>query len=176
YTRTCFELVAESGEIGSQNAILGGGRYDGMLETLGGKSTPAIGFAMGLERILLAMPEQEAPEAPLVYIAPLGSEPTLQALPLAQNLRVAGLSVELDGRGNSMKSMLRRANSMGARWALILGESEVNQGLIQVKDLQEHAEEKIQLETIEAYLKEQLAVTTTQRVASAQNDSEKVDT
>ncbi len=136
YTRTCFELVASTGEIGSQNALLGGGRYDHMLEGLGGKSTPAIGFAMGLERILLALGTEESVEAPLVFIAPMGMEAQLKGLTIAAALRETGLHVELDGRGNSLKSMLRRANSMQARFALVIGKSEVDKGEYQLKDLQ----------------------------------------
>lgn len=140
YTRTCFEIVASSGEIGSQGAILGGGRYDGLLESLGGPAIPAIGFAMGLERILLALGEQEFQRPALCFVAPLGPEAQLEALELAQALRAAGVRVELDSRGNSMKSMLRRANTMGARLALILGKDEVATQVVQVKDLVLHTQ------------------------------------
>jgi histidyl-tRNA synthetase len=143
YTRTCFEIVASSGEIGSQSAILGGGRYDQMLESLGGPSVPAIGFAMGLERILLTLGDQDAEEPTLCFIAPLGPEAQLEALTLAQGLRAAGVRVELDSRGNSMKSMLRRANNMGARLALVLGKDEIAQGIVQVKDLAEHTQTSV---------------------------------
>lgn len=135
YTRTCFELTASSGEIGSQNAILGGGRYDGMLESLGGKPTPAIGFALGLERILLAMDGNPDPEPPLTFLAPLGRAPTLACLELAESLRAQGHRVELDSRGNSLKSMLRRANTMGARICLVCGDSELASETVQMKDL-----------------------------------------
>src|SRR5690606_18957521 len=83
YTRTCFEIVTTSGNIGSQTAILGGGRYDGMLQSLGGQDTPALGFALGIERVLLALGEQKHAEPPLCFIAPLGAAATLCCLELA---------------------------------------------------------------------------------------------
>jgi len=138
YTRTCFEVVTQSGNIGSQTAILGGGRYDDMLASLGGPATPAIGFAMGIERVLLALGEHKASEPPLVFFAPLGSAATLASLELAAELRAQGLWVELDGRGNSLKSMLRRADGMGARFCVVMGEQEAEQGTAQLKDLIAH--------------------------------------
>lgn len=139
YTRTCFEIVSTGGEIGSQSALLGGGRYDGMLEGLGGEPTPAIGFAMGLERILLAMGSANTQEEPpLCFIAPLGSSTFGACLKVASRLRESGVWVELDARGNSLKSMLRRANNMGARVALVMGDAELEGGTIQVKNLTGH--------------------------------------
>lgn len=157
YTRTCFEIVATSGEIGSQSAILGGGRYDGMLEGLGGPSIPAIGFAMGLERLLLALGEQTIPEAPLCFVAPVGPEATLEALALAEEIRAQGIQVELDSRGNSLKSMLRRANSMNARVCLVLGKDEVAQGIVQVKDLQGHSQENVERTAVGTHVTRLLA-------------------
>ncbi len=148
YSRTCFEILASTGDIGSQSAILGGGRYDGMLESLGGQSTPAIGFAMGLERLLLALGKQEIKEAPLVFLAPLGSEAKLSCLKLSQALREVNIQVELDARGNSLKSMLRRANNMGARYCVVMGKDEVANCEAQLKDLQEHSQSKIAVEEI----------------------------
>ncbi len=143
YTRTCFELSATSGELGAQNALLGGGRYDGMIKSLGGADVTAIGFAMGLERILLAMGEGESAEPPLCFIAPIGEKAALDGLRIAKELRAAGLYTELDGRGNSLKSMLRRANSMNARWCLVFGDSELDQGIVQLKDLTEHEQRNV---------------------------------
>jgi len=143
YSRTCFEIVTQSGDIGSQSAILGGGRYDAMLESLGGQSTPAIGFAMGLERILLSLGEQEANEPPLCFLAPLGEEALAPCLRLSQQLRAKGIWVELDTRGNSLKSMLRRANNMGARSCVVMGKNEAASGVAQLKDLQEHTQQDL---------------------------------
>jgi histidyl-tRNA synthetase len=145
YTRTCFEISAQTGEIGSQNAILGGGRYDNMIAELGGESVPAIGFAMGLERILLAMPEAAARENRLCFFAPLGERAGRTALKLADALRTRGLTVEVDGRDASLKAKLRRANSLAARVAVVLGDAELDEGRAQLKLLAEHAQKDVPL-------------------------------
>lgn len=154
YTRTCFELTSTSGEIGTQNAILGGGRYDGMLQSLGGPETPAIGFAMGLERVLLALGDQKTAEPALCYIAPVGVAAQLQALTIGRDLRALGICTEVDGRGNSLKSMLRRANTMNARVALVLGESEIQRGVVQLKQLDQHAQSEVPVEQVVATVQE----------------------
>ncbi len=143
YTRTTFEITATSGELGSQNALLGGGRYDQMIAGLGGPETPAIGFAMGMERILLALGEAPLARPAWVAIAPLGKPAITRALVLAKQLRKAGIVTEVDGRGASLKSMLRRANSGGARVCLVLGESELERGVVQVKDLLGHEQRDV---------------------------------
>lgn len=153
YTRTCFEILASTGDIGSQSAVLGGGRYDGMIESLGGPSVPAIGFAMGLERILLAVGEQDEGEEPLIFLAPLGTEMNLEALALAQELRAAGLQAELDTRGGSLKSLLRRANNMNARFCLVLGKDELDLGQVQLKDLALHHQQNVPLDQVVARIK-----------------------
>lgn len=148
YSRTCFEITADSGDIGSQSAILGGGRYDGMIEGLGGPDVPAIGFAIGLERILLALGEEATVEEPLCFIAPLGTEAALVGLKIAAALRERGINAELDSRGNSLKSMLRRANNMNARYAVVLGKNEVKEGTAQLKDLRDHTQTDVSLAEI----------------------------
>ncbi len=135
YSRTLFEIQSDAGNLGTQNAIAGGGRYDGMVQSLGGPDTPAIGFAMGLERILLAMGEQPSAQPALCYVAPLGAEAIRAGLKLGSELREKGVRVEVDGRDNSLKSKLRRANSMGAAVCAIFGEAELQQGQVQVKNL-----------------------------------------
>ena len=141
YTRTLFELVSNQGELGSQNTLLGGGRYDGMVHELGGPKLPAVGFAIGLERLLLASPVAAPAKAARCFIAPLGAAGLTEALKLARELRAAGIGTDLDGRGGSMKSMLRRADSLGARVCLVLGDSEVQSQQVQVKDLASHSQE-----------------------------------
>jgi histidyl-tRNA synthetase len=141
YTRTLFELVSNQGELGSQNTLLGGGRYDGMVHELGGPKLPAIGFAIGLERLLLACPLPAPRKAPRCFIAPLGAAGLKEGLLLARELRAAGIGTDLDGRGGSMKSMLRRADSLGARACLVIGDSEVESKQVQVKDLASHSQE-----------------------------------
>lgn len=145
YTRTCFELTADTGEIGAQNAILGGGRYNGMIAGLGGEDVPAIGFAMGLERLLLALGSKPVPEPPLCFVAPLGAEAARAALPLTAALREAGAHTELDGREASLKSKLRRAGSMNAKVAVVLGDSELARGVAQVKSMVSHEQLEVPL-------------------------------
>ena len=138
YTRTLFEVQTTSDELGAQSALLGGGRYDGMTEELGGKATPSVGFAMGLERLLLMMPVTEEPTTLDAFMITAGSELRSQTLVLAKELRAAGLRVDADLRGGSVKSQLRRASKTGARFALLLGEGEVARGVVQLKDLVGH--------------------------------------
>jgi histidyl-tRNA synthetase len=141
YTRTLFELVSNQGELGSQNTLLGGGRYDGMVHELGGPKLPAIGFGIGLERLLLASPLAAPAKPPRCFIAPLGAPALHEGLKLARQLRAAGIGVDLDGRGASMKSMLRRADSLGARVCLVIGDAEVQSKQVQLKDLASHTQE-----------------------------------
>src|SRR5690606_25303015 len=128
--RTLFEIQSDAGELGAQNALAGGGRYDGLVKALGGPEIPAIGFAMGIERILLAMGERPSSREPSIFIAPLSADGARDGLRLAAELRRAGYVTELDGRDNSLKSKLRRANSLGASLALIFGERELENGVV----------------------------------------------
>lgn len=146
YTRTLFEVKATSGDLGAQSTLAGGGRYDNMVAGLGGPKVPAIGFAMGMERLLTMMPETAPRRGPGCYLAPLGQRGAERALRLAQELRAFGVAVELDGRGGRLKAMLRRADSLGARLCVILGDSEIERGVVQVKDLVGHVQEEIPLE------------------------------
>ncbi|WP_437331399.1 histidine--tRNA ligase [Sorangium sp. So ce394] len=146
YTRTLFEVKATSSDLGAQSTLAGGGRYDNMVAGLGGPSVPAIGFAMGMERLLTMMPDAPARRGPGCFLAPLGQSGADRALLLAKELRALGASVELDGRGGRLKSMLRRADALGARLCVILGDSEVERGVIQIKDLVAHLQEEIPLE------------------------------
>ncbi len=143
YNRTLFEISSSAGELGAQNALAGGGRYDTMVEDLGGPKIPAIGFAMGLERILLAMGESERVVEPSCFVVPMGEKATIDGLVLARELRQLGVRVDVDGRQNSLKSKLRRANSSGARVCAIIGESEIETGTVQLKDLLQHSQEQV---------------------------------
>jgi histidyl-tRNA synthetase len=156
YTRTLFEITAASGELGTQNALCGGGRYDKMIEGLGGPATPAVGFAIGLERILLAMPEEVIEPAPLCFFAPIGEAATDRALSFAQALRRHGVRVEVDSRGRSPKAMLRRADSMKARSVIVLGDSELERSVAAVKDLSSHAHTEVGFSDLVNWLSEAL--------------------
>lgn len=143
YTRTLFEVLGKGEGLGAQNALLGGGRYDNMVKSLGGPDTPAIGFAMGLERLLMAMPDNTDESHVDIFV--IAAQPTVRAdaALLGRELRDAGLRVESDLRGGSLKSQLRRADKMNARLAMILGESEVAAGSVQVKNLREQTQDTV---------------------------------
>jgi histidyl-tRNA synthetase len=143
YTRTLFEIQGLAPELGSQNALLGGGRYDGMVEELGGPKVPAIGFAAGMERLLLAMGPSDRKPATACFIAPLGAKALDAALVLARELRGSGIAAEADTRGGSLKSLLRRADSLGARICLVLGDTELERGVVAVKDLAARSQEEV---------------------------------
>jgi len=138
YTRTVFEWTTD--RLGAQSAVCAGGRYDGLVEQLGGKPTPAAGFAIGLERLaeLLAL-QGDAPQVVRThgYLVLLGEESETQGMRLAERLRDAGLRIECNCGGGGLKAQLKRADRSGARHALLLGEEEVRQGSITIKDLRD---------------------------------------
>ena len=135
YTRTAFEFT--HGALGAQNAILGGGRYDGLSEALGGPKAPGIGFAIGEDRVVLALQEVAGSMAKPadVYIAPMGSGTNREAARLARELRQAGIVVDLGDESFRLKKSLETASKLGARFALIVGENEVQSGVFALKHL-----------------------------------------
>jgi histidyl-tRNA synthetase len=136
YTRTAFEFT--HGALGAQNAILGGGRYDGLSESLGGPQAPGIGFAIGEDRLVLALQESVGAmqRKPDVYIAPLGNGMDREAASLARELRRHDVVVELGDETFKLKKSLETASKIGARFALIVGENEVKSGLYALKNLE----------------------------------------
>lgn len=143
YTRTLFEIKGAYDKLGAGSTLLGGGRYDGMVKDLGGPEVPAIGFAAGLERLLIASTLEVSTSVVDVFVAPLGEGAQAPALVLGRDVRRAGLRCEVDTRRASMKAQLRRANALGARVCLILGDREIDEGVVQMKDLTAHAQETI---------------------------------
>ena len=135
YTRTAFEFT--HGALGAQNAILGGGRYDGLSESLGGPHAPGIGFAIGEDRLVMALQELAAAveRKPEVYIAPMGSGMDREAATLARELRRHNLVVELGDETFRLKKSLETASKLGARFALIVGETEAKSGWFGLKNL-----------------------------------------
>ncbi len=133
YTRTTFEILG--GRLGAQNALLGGGRYDGLVRQLGGPDRAGIGFAAGMERLVLAMPDGPGPRAPDAFIVALGDAARQPAHRLARDLRRAELTALIDYGDRSMKAQMRRANRTCARHVLILGEDELARGSVTVKDM-----------------------------------------
>ena len=152
YTRTAFEFVAEG--LGAQNAVGGGGRYDGLSESLGGPSLPGIGFALGVDRILLARGEQaDAPRGLDVYVVAVGDGADRDAFKLVTRLRKAGFAAEADLVGRSMKGQMKQADRSGARWAAILGDRERAAGKVILKDLLSAQQQEIDLAEVEEALR-----------------------
>jgi histidyl-tRNA synthetase len=143
YTRTLFEIQGSGGELGAQNALCGGGRYDNMVKELGGPAVPAIGFALGIERLLLAMAAKEQPVPATVYLAPLGEQGQAEALVLARELRQRNIRTIVDGRTQKLKTMLHRADASGAQLCAILGDGELERGVVQIKDLKERKQAEV---------------------------------
>jgi len=123
YTRTTFEMV--TGLLGSQSAVAAGGRYDGLISQLGGPAIPGIGFAMGLERIALLLGSQEFTTMPDLFIATMGAGERDVAFCLMDGLLKSGVRVEMDYEGKSLKSQMRRADKLKARYSVVIGENEV---------------------------------------------------
>lgn len=138
YQDTIFEIVVEDDTIGSQSTVCGGGRYDGLVEQLGGPSAPGFGFAMGVERLMLLLEEQEVEiptEEPLdVYVMGLGEASNVMALQLVQAARTEGLLAERDFLGRSMKSQFKTAAKLQAKLIMTVGDKEVEQQVVQLKN------------------------------------------
>jgi histidyl-tRNA synthetase len=147
YTRTTYEAIATSG-LGAQSTLAGGGRYDGLVKDLGGPDVPGIGFAAGVERmaLLLAQQGKERATGPLVFIAPLGDAEAARADQLAQELRAAGLSAEVSFRKANPGNQLKRADALGARFALVLGDQELKAGRAKLKELRTGAQHEVSLQ------------------------------
>ena len=142
YNFTVFEWVTD--QLGSQGTVCAGGRYDGLIEQLGGKPTPACGFAMGVERLLALMEAQDklpTPPVPDIYLAHLGEPAQRVALLAAEQLRDAGLQVLLHCGSGNFKAQMKKANTSGARFAVIIGDDEVNAGVVSLKSLRTQAEQ-----------------------------------
>jgi histidyl-tRNA synthetase len=163
YSRTVFEWVSD--ELGAQGTVCAGGRYDALIEQLGGRATFAAGFAVGMERLIALMAEQtEMPgSAPHAYLVSVGDEAALASSVLAERLRdgLPGLRVLVNCGGGSLKSQLRRANGSGAQIALILGDSEIERDVVEVKRLrEERPQETVERHRLVAHLAEILGLGT----------------
>ncbi len=140
YMRTAFEAVPQEGASRRQSAVGGGGRYDGLAELLGGRSTPGIGFGAGMERIIEFMQEQKiqppAEPGPIAYVAYVGAEAKAEAVRLTAELRRAGIPALLSLGDRTLKAQMRQANGSGAHYALLIGEGELERGEVTVRDLE----------------------------------------
>ncbi len=150
YTRTAFEVVHPS--LGAKDVIMGGGRYDGLAEMLGGKPTPGIGFGSGLERLLLALGEDASSPTPDVYIAVASPEARQLALELAIELRRAGLAADLDFTQRSLKAQMKEADRLGARFTALLGEDEMAAGSVTLRDMHTGDQQTIPRSDIASHL------------------------
>ena len=147
YKRTAFEIVGE--RLGSQNTIVGGGRYDGLSETLGGPPLKGFGFALGIERLLITMPEEMTDlksDAPRLFIAYIGAESRMHSFNLARRLRETGISVVVDLEGRKLKRSLAIANSLNASYALIVGEDEIKKGAYVLRNMTSGEQTELTLE------------------------------
>ncbi|MDP6336106.1 MAG: histidine--tRNA ligase [Nitrospinaceae bacterium] len=157
YTHTTFEV--SSSDLGAQNAICGGGRYNMLVEEFDGPPTPCFGFALGLERLISVVPFDQAGDFekhPDVFIVCLGEEAQKLSFTLTHQLRSEGLSVERDYDGGSMKRQMKKANKSASRFALILGEDEINSGKYQLKNMSNSEQLEISADSCAEEIKKQL--------------------
>ncbi len=137
YTKTVFEFIADS--IGAQGTVCGGGRYDGLIDELGGQKTPSLGFGMGLERLQLVMEAQgcEFPKPPTVdlFIAAIGEKAKLKAVEIAKDMRDEGFSVVYDLNDRSIRAQMKYADKLGAEFNVVIGDSEVEEGVAKLKNM-----------------------------------------
>lgn len=163
YTKTAFEIVSDA--LGAQNALGGGGRYDGLVEEIGGPSIPGIGFALGIERAVIVLKQLGLAEAKRetvdVFVAALGEEAVLPALQLLQQLRQAGISAETDYQRRSLKGQMKLADRLGSRITLMLGEDELAQGVVTLRDMVTKEQCHLPLEDTVASVSERLRANAT---------------
>ena len=143
YTRTTFELV--TGLLGSQSAVAAGGRYDGLISQLGGPAVPGIGFAIGVERVALLLGERNFTTSPDLFIATMGAEVRATAFTLMTGLQKLGIRTEIDYEGKSLKSQMRRADKLKARFSVVIGGNEVETGRAILKRMDDGSTTEIQL-------------------------------
>ncbi|MBX6382257.1 MAG: histidine--tRNA ligase [Microbispora sp.] len=159
YTRTTFEFVHDG--LGAQSAVGGGGRYDGLSEQIGGPPLPSVGWALGVDRTVLAMEAEgllsERPRGVQVFAVPLGDEARRRVFPLVSELRRAGLAVDMAFGGRGVKGAMKAADRSGARYALILGDRDIAAGAVQVKDLTTADQTAVPLAEVVEFLKGKLS-------------------
>ncbi|MBM4122798.1 MAG: histidine--tRNA ligase [Nitrospira sp.] len=156
YTLTTFEVTSQ--HLGAQNAVGAGGRYDGLVEALGGPKTPAIGFAVGLERVALMLPESALPgRAKMIYVAAFGQQGVPLGTRILHELRARGLQANTDYRSATLKAHLRQADRLGASFVLIAGDDEAQKGLLILRDMTSKEQQEIPISTAAQTLATRLA-------------------
>jgi len=159
YCRTTFEFITK--DLGSQSAVCAGGRYDGLVEQLGGpKNVPGIGFAMGIERLVLLLQQQEQEQAPKkgidIFVASLGEKASDFAFPLVHTLRQNKIIATMDHEGRSLKSQMKQANKAGAKWVLIIGENELEQGQAVLRNMETQEQSELALSSLAGELPDRI--------------------
>lgn len=170
YTKTVFEFKTET--IGAQGTVCGGGRYDGLVELMGGQKQPAVGFGMGLERLKLVMeacgaPMPEEPRCDIALI-PLGARASVRCSAMAADLRTDGFYAETDLMNRSLKAQLKYANKIGARYTMVIGDSELEAGKARLKDMDSGEEQEVAFDRLADVLMEQEASRLYGEIADAQ--------
>lgn len=149
YTKTVFEFISNS--IGAQGTVAGGGRYDGLVDELGGQKTPSLGFAMGLERLMMLMEAQNAPfpdaSAPDLFVVALGDKATLKAVEIVKDMRAEGFTALMDLNQRSVRAQMKYADKLGAKFNIVIGDNEVENGTAKLKNMSTGEETDIALET-----------------------------
>lgn len=155
YTKTAFEIKYPP--LGAQSAVAGGGRYDGLIEEMGGNPTPAVGFATGLERLLLALESQnllpEKNRSVDAYVVALGETAQAEGFKLLNSLRQQGLSAAMDFAGRSMKAQMKQANKLGAKYSVILGEDEIAEGVVMLRSMEDSSQAKVPMAQVAEKIK-----------------------
>ena len=155
YTKTAFEIKYPP--LGAQSAVAGGGRYDGLIEEMGGNPTPAVGFATGLERLLLALESQnllpEKNRSVDAYVVALGETAQAEGFKLLNSLRQQGLSAAMDFAGRSMKAQMKQANKLGAKFSVILGEDEISEGVVMLRSMEDSSQAKVPMNQVAEKIK-----------------------
>jgi histidyl-tRNA synthetase len=154
YMRTTFEVITD--RLGAQNAVGGGGRYNGLVRDLGGPDIPGIGFAIGMERIILLLQQEQAGQrrAPRIFVASLGAAARRECFLIVQQLRSLGLETEMDYEAASLKSQMRRADKLGVQHVLIMGDEELARGEVQLRDMVNKAQSVVPLGAVAQQLQE----------------------
>ncbi len=154
YTKTVFEIIVPT--LGAQNAIGGGGRYDGLVEEIGGESLPAVGFAVGLDRLMLSLNQQDAsvfPQInPEVYIAHFGGATKKMAVSLINELRKTGLWIEMDYLDRSLRAQMKSADRLNCNWVIIIGEDELAANAVKIRRMDTGSEDEVGMDAVIEYL------------------------
>ena len=150
YTKTVFEFIAEIG--GDKLTVCGGGRYNNLVESIGGKPMPAVGFGMGLERLLILAEQvgsiSGTPNVPYIYIAPMGEDAKYEAFEIVRKLRAAGVSADTDYMDRSIKSQMKYADKLGVRLMVVIGDDEMKKGEVTIKDMQTKETKTVAIESL----------------------------